>query len=247
MAAVVGMFTVLQDPGRTLTTNIAGLERLLRVVVETKEKPQIIIASSSEVYGTKACIDGHKEDDQLTIGSPTKLRWNYAISKLANEAFGLTYHLEHNLSILVIRFFNTVGSRQRGTYGMVLPRFVEQAISEKPITVFGDGNQTRCFINIHDAVRLLDSLANKSNAYGQIFNLGSDHEISIMELAKLVKKLSNSKSEIKTVPYQDAYGKEYEDIKCRKPNLIKLRSYIPVAFNIKLEETIKELIERKRS
>jgi UDP-glucose 4-epimerase len=247
MAAVVGMFTVLRDPQKTLATNIAGSERLLRAVVETKRKPQIIIASSSEVYGVNICADGHKEDDQLTIGSPAKSRWNYAISKLADEAFGLTYHREHNLPILVIRFFNTVGPRQRGTYGMVLPRFVEQAISGKPITVFGDGNQIRCFINIYDTVRLLDLLANKSDAYGQIFNIGSDHEISIMELAKLVKKLSNSKSEIKTVSYQDAYNKDYEDIKRRKPNLMKLRSYIPVAFNIELEQTIKELIERKLS
>jgi len=247
MAAVVGMFTVLRDPEKTLATNIAGLEHLLRTVVETKGKPQIIIASSSEVYGPHDCTSDHKEDDQLTIEPPTKSRWNYAISKLANEAFGLTYHLEHNLSVLVIRLFNTVGSRQQGTYGMVFPRFVEQAISGKPITVFGGGNQTRCFINVSDMVRLLDSLANNPKAYGQIFNLGNDHEISIMELAKLVKKLSNSKSEIKTVSYQDAYGKDYEDIKCRRPDLTKLRSYISVAFNVTLEETIKDLIERKLS
>lgn len=243
MAAVVGMFTVLREPIRTLATNIAGAERLLRVVLDAKTKPQIIMASSSEVYGPKSCTEGHKESDQLVIESSAKLRWNYAISKLADEAFGLTYHREHNLPVLLVRLFNTVGPRQRGNYGMVLPRFIQQAVSGQPITVFGDGTQTRCFINIYDTVRLLDALADKPKAYGQIFNIGNDQLISIMELAKLVKKLAKSKSEIQIISYQEAYGEEYEDIKCRKPSLAKLRRYIPVAFNMTLEETIKNLID----
>lgn len=247
LAAVVGMFTVLREPERTLAINIAGTERLLRTILAVKTKPQVILASSSEVYGTPVCHGGYLESDKLIMESAAKLRWNYAISKLADEAFGITYHREHNIPVLIIRFFNTTGPRQLGTYGMVLPRFINQAVHNLPLTVYGDGKQTRSFANIADTVRLLNLLADEPKSYGQIFNLGSDREISILDLAKLVIQLANSKSEIQQVSYLEAYGKEYEDITCRRPDLTKLRKFIPVNFNFTLEDTIQEIFTIERN
>jgi UDP-glucose 4-epimerase len=261
MAAVVGVFKVLEEPIRVLATNIAGCERLLRAAQNSSFHPQIIIASTSEVYGTgvhaahqsetrggngKNHAYGFKEDMELTIGSSSVSRWNYSISKLADEAFGLTYARRFGMEITVVRFFNTVGPRQTGRYGMVFPRFVRQAVQGEPITVYGDGLQKRCFCDVRDTARALDLLAGNSKSAGEVVNVGNDYEISIRELAELVRARACSKSQIRYIPYKEAYGEEFEEVLFRKPSLEKFFRLTGFEHQWRLEDTLDELIEAER-
>lgn len=247
MAAVVGVYRVLSEPVGTMATNIAGTERLLRSVNRDSWSPKVILASSSEVYGphNEAQLS---EDDSLIIQSGAPLRWNYAISKLADEGFGLAYAREHNIPVIIARFFNTVGPRQTGRYGMVVPRFVQKAVANEPITVFGDGEQSRSFCDVRDTVVALDRLASMPDLpTGEIVNVGSDREISINELARLVIECAGSTSTIEHIPYREAYGAEFEDIRHRRPSLAKLRRLTGFEHAWTLEKTLNDLIDRART
>lgn len=247
MAAIVGMFRVMEEPTRVMAINVAGCERILRFMNESVWGPQIIIASSSEVYGSGSQGREFTEDDPLVVNSVTISRWNYAISKLADEALAMSYHKKFATRTTVVRFFNTVGPGQIGRYGMVLPRFVKQAVNNEPITVYGDGNQKRSFCDVRDTVNFLDELCNNSQSEGQIVNVGNNKVISILELAELVKELSKSSSKITFVSYKEAYGNDYEEVQNRKPDLTKLKSLTKYNHNWKLEDTIIDLINTEKN
>lgn len=241
MAAVVGVFRVLEDPIRVLATNIAGTERLLRKASAGNWKPQIVIASSAEVYGpTDAGV--LQEDATLYVHSGAKSRWNYAISKLADESIGLSYARQYGLPICIVRPFNTVGPRQTGRYGMVVPRFVGQALRDEPITIFGGGEQTRSFCDVRDAVVALDLLAGTPEAAGEIVNVGNDREISINELADLVCARAGKSVVRKHMSYAEAYGEQYDDIVHRRPSLEKLVRLTSFRHRWSLETTLDDLI-----
>ncbi len=246
MAAVVGVFRVLEDPISVLSTNIAGTDRLLRAASNGHWKPQIIITSSSEVYGP---VSGPqlREDATLLVHSGARSRWNYAISKLADEAQGLSYARQRGMPICIVRLFNTVGPRQTGRYGMVIPRFVEQAVTGEPITIFGSGEQTRSFCDVRDTVVALDLLAGAPRAAGEIVNVGNDREISIRELADLVCQRAGVPPQHKHLSYVEAYGEEYDDILHRRPSLEKLMSMTEFQHRWTLEDTLDELIAEART
>lgn len=257
MAAVVGVHKVLAEPIHCLATNIAGCERVLRAASANGWKPQIVIPSTAEVYGeaTKdaagatseaANFTGFREDAELVVGSTAIKRWNYPISKITNEALGLSYGHAFGMAVLVARLFNSVGPRQTGRYGMVLPRFIKQAVAGEPITVYGDGTQTRSFCDVRDTVMLLDSLAGHTHSAGEIINVGNNREISIRALAELVKELAGSSSPIVFVPYREAYGEGNVETYRRKPDLTKLFEHTTYRHQWTLEETVKDLIEREQ-
>jgi len=272
MAAVVGVHKVLSEPIKCLATNIAGCERILRAASAGGWKPQIVIPSTAEVYGHAYVTDevdkriekaassaeagsstgggepfpGFREDAELRVGSTAVRRWNYPISKIANEALGLSYGHAFNMPVTIVRFFNTVGPRQTGRYGMVVPTFVEQAVAGKPITVYGDGKQTRSFCDVRDSVVFTDLLAGCPACAGEIVNVGNDREISIRQLAEMVKERAQSSSPIVHIPYREAYGEGYVDTFRRKPDLSKLRRLTNYEHKWRLEDTIDDLIERAR-
>lgn len=241
MAAVVGVFRVLEDPIRVLATNIAGTERLLRMASAGQWKPQIIIASSAEVYGPTD-TDVLREDAMLYVHSGAKSRWNYAISKLADESLGLSYARQHGMPICIVRPFNTVGPRQTGRYGMVVPRFVDQALTGQAITIFGGGAQTRSFCDVRDAVVAMDLLADSPQAVGQIVNVGNDREISISGLADLVCARAGCDVARLHLSYEQAYGQQYDDITHRRPCLDKLFQLTAFRHRWTLEDTLDDLI-----
>lgn len=246
LAAVVGVFRVLQDPTAVLASNIAACERLLRAVAASNWKPDVVLASSSEVYGHRD--DGNlRETDDLIITAGLNPRWSYPISKIADEALGVAFAHKHGIPITLIRFFNTIGPRQRGKYGMVVPRFVKQAVAGEPLTVFGDGLQTRSFCDVRDTVQFLDQLANRSDDGIKAVNVGNDREISILDLAKLVIERAGSQSEIRFLDYQSAYGEPYEDIRRRHPSLDLLHSLTAHGHRYTLEDTIDHLIAEVRT
>ena len=245
MAAIVGVFRVLEDPSKVLATNIAGTERLLRMATAGAWRPQIVIASSAEVYGPSS-TDILREDDMLYIHSGAKSRWNYAISKLADESLGLSYSRQHGLPICIVRPFNTVGPRQTGRYGMVVPRFVEQVLSGKPITIFGGGEQTRSFCDVRDAIVALDLLASTPAAHAQIVNVGNDREISINALADLVCERAGKSVAREHLSYVEAYGQQYDDITHRRPSLEKLFQLTRFKHEWPLEKTLDDLIAHFR-
>jgi UDP-glucose 4-epimerase len=241
MAAVVGVFRVLEDPIRVLATNIAGTERLLRMASAGNWKPQIVIASSAEVYGpTDAPL--LIEDDMLYVHSGAKSRWNYAISKLADESIGLSYARQFKLPICIVRPFNTVGPRQTGRYGMVVPRFVDQVLHDQAITIFGGGEQTRSFCDVRDTVVALDLLASTAASSAQIVNVGNDREISINALADLVCDRAGKPTARQNLSYEEAYGQEYDDIVHRRPSLDKLFRLTGFKHQWTLEQTLDDLI-----
>ncbi len=221
MAAVVGVYRVLAEPIKVLATNIAGSERLLRAVSAGGWKPHVVLASSSEVYGHTSAPELH-EDADLHIRSGARTRWNYAVSKLADEALGLSYARKDGLPVTIVRFCNTIGPRQTGRYGMVVPRFVSQAVQGKPLTVYGDGTQTRSFCDVRDTVVALDLLASNRASAAEIVNVGNNREISIRQLAEMVIQRAGSQSSIKYRSYLEAYGEDFEDITHRRPSLEKL-------------------------
>lgn len=242
MAAVVGVYRVIAEPLNVLRSNIPGTERVLNAAADSKKKPRVIIASSSEVYGN-GMSPRFKESDDVIIEVKAQNRWNYPVSKLVDEAYGLSYASHKNLGVIVVRFFNTIGPRQSGRYGMVVPNFIQAALADQPIKVFGTGEQTRSFCDVRDTVVALDLLMNNPKSVGQIVNVGNDREISINGLAALVKEKTKSRAEKIHISYEEAYGQPYVDIMRRRPNLDKFLSLTDYEFKWTLEETIESLIE----
>jgi UDP-glucose 4-epimerase len=223
LAAAVGVKLIVESPVRTIETNIKGTDIVLECA--SKKKRKLLLTSTSEVYG-KARKLPFSEADDLVLGPTTMGRWSYACSKAIDEFLALAYWRERRLPVVIVRLFNTVGPRQTGRYGMVLPNFVRQALAGTPVTVYGDGTQSRCFTHVSDAVGALVELANDPQAVGEVFNIGNDEEISIGDLARLVKELTGSRSEITYVPYDQAYGAGFEDMARRVPDLSKIRQLI---------------------
>ncbi len=236
MAAAVGVMLIVESPVRTIETNIHATEVVLKHAA--KKKRPVLLASTSEVYGKSARIP-FAEDDDCVLGPSTKGRWAYAASKLVDEFLALSYHKERGLPVVVARLFNTVGPRQSGRYGMVVPRFVQQAIAGGPITVYGDGKQSRCFCHVADVVDALVKLVRAPKAYGQVFNVGSNREITIRALAELVRKRVNRKAKIRLVPYAKAYEEGFEDMRRRVPDVSKVRR----AIGWRSRRTIEEIID----
>lgn len=241
LAAVVGVYRVLAEPTKVLAVNIAACERLLRAVKDSGWAPQVVLASSSEVYGHCEQSLLHEEMD-LTVSTRAGTRWNYSVSKIADEALGLSYARRFRIPVVVTRFFNTVGPRQRGRYGMVVPRFIEQALAGGPITVFGDGEQTRSFCDVRDTVVALDAVAAHASRDGLVVNVGNDREISMNALARLVDERAGGRSPIMHQAYREAYGEDFEDIRRRRPDLTRLRRLTGFAHRYTLEQTIDDLL-----
>jgi UDP-glucose 4-epimerase len=223
LAAAVGVKFIVDDPVHTIETNIIASQAVLKTAVTFGKR--VLISSTSEVYGKRIDIP-FSENDDLVYGPTSKARWSYAVSKAIDEYLVLAYHEKKGLPGIIVRLFNTVGPRQVGQYGMVVPRFVQQAINNEPITIYGTGKQTRCFIHVMDVVPALYSLMNCDTALGEIINIGNDSPITIENLAKKVRKIVNPEVEIIKIPYERAYGKGFEDLGARMPNLQKLRNLI---------------------
>jgi len=244
MAAAVGVKLIMNRPVETLETNVKGTEMVLMLANRYKKK--VLIASSSEVYGK--VMDGENtpcllEDTDRLMGSTTKRRWAYACSKALDEFLALAYFEEKKLPVIIARLFNTVGPRQTGQYGMVIPNFVEKALIGKPITVYGDGTQSRSFTHIDDITHALIKLMAKPEAVGQIFNVGNPEEVTIKELAMMVKEMAGSSSEIEYISYEKAYGPGYEDMQRRSPDITKLKSLIHFETKTDLRGIIQSVID----
>jgi UDP-glucose 4-epimerase len=239
LAAAVGVELIVKDPVNTLETNIQGTEVVLRLARRYRTK--ILIASTSEVYGKSTAVP-FREDADRVMGPTTKSRWSYAESKAIDEFLALAYHKQYDLPIVICRFFNTVGPRQIGRYGMVIPRLVGQALAGEPLTVTGTGQQTRCFCNVRDTVRAIIGLALEPNAVGGVFNIGSEEEVTIRQLAECVLARSGSASPIICVPYDQFYEVGFEDMQRRVPSIEKVRACIGWAPTVGLDETLDEVI-----
>jgi len=240
LAAAVGVRLIVESPVNTIETNVHGTEMVLKLA--NKKKKKVLVASTSEVYGKSTEIP-FREDSDLVLGATGKGRWSYACSKAIDEFLALAYHKEKRLPVVVFRLFNTVGPRQTGRYGMVIPNFVKQALLGHPLTVFGDGTQRRCFTYVGDVVKALIALAEKQEAVGGVFNIGNDREeISIMELAQRVKERTGSKSEIVLVPYDKAYEEGFEDMLRRVPDLTRVRTLIGYEPAVHLDEILDRVI-----
>jgi UDP-glucose 4-epimerase len=239
LAAAVGVELIVRDPVNTLETNIQGTEVMLRLARRYRTK--ILIASTSEVYGKSAALP-FREDADRVMGPTTKSRWSYAESKAIDEFLALAYHKQFGLPTVICRFFNTVGPRQTGSYGMVIPRLVEQALAGQPLTVYGSGEQTRCFCNVRDTVRAIIGLALDPAAVGEIFNVGSQEEVSMRKLAERVLARSGSSSPIIDVPYDQAYEVGFEDMQRRVPSIEKIHARLGWAPTMTLDETLDEVI-----
>jgi len=235
LAAAVGVKTILNNPIESMSTNFAGSEIVLNAC--TKFDKKIIIASTSEIYGKNMKQPLCETDDRI-MGAPQKLRWSYADSKALEEAMAHALHLKHNLEVITVRFFNIVGPRQSGSYGMVLPRFVEAALKNKDVEVFGDGEQKRVFCHVLDAVDALIKLAENKESFGQVFNIGGTEEISMKDLANEVVSLTNSNSKIKFSTYSDSYGDGFEDMLRRVPDLSKIKNFISWQPTFSLKQII---------
>lgn len=242
LAAAVGVQLIVDSPVRTLETNVHCTEIVL-AQANKKRKP-VFVASTSEVYGKSASIP-FTEDGDIVMGATTRGRWAYACSKALDEFLAIAYHRERQLPVVIGRLFNTVGPRQTGRYGMVVPTFVRQALSNQPITVYGTGEQQRCFCHVRDVVRALADLILRDDLYGQVFNIGSTEEVSIRELAKRVRAATGSESEIVDIPYSEAYGEGFEDMRRRVPNVDKITAAIGWAPTACLDEIIADVIRHE--
>ncbi len=239
-AAAVGVQRILARPLTSLIANLRGTDIVLQAA--DRSHCPIILASTSEVYG-KNDTGSLREDADRIFGPATLSRWHYATAKAADEALAHAYHEEHGLSTMVVRFFNTIGPRQTGQYGMVVPRFVRQALQDAPLTVFGDGEQTRCFTDVHDVIRAVVALAQCDAAWGEIINIGGEYEIAIDALAEHIIRLAGSRSTVVHVPYAEAYARGYEDMRRRVPDVSKLRSLIGFVPETDLDETLCRIIQ----
>jgi UDP-glucose 4-epimerase len=244
LAAAVGVKYILDNPLSSVTTNIQGTEVVLKLCNKFRKK--VLIASTSEAYGKQEGAP-LKEDDDVTYGSSGKARWSYAASKLMDEFLALAYHRTTKLPAVIVRFFNTIGPRQTGEYGMVVPRFIQQALRDEDITVYGDGSQTRTFTHVDEVCQCIITLMDTPEAYGTVINIGGVEEVSVKELAQKIIELTDSSSEIRYVPYKNVYSKDFEDMPRRVPSTEKLRSLIGIAPEIALEEILRDIIEFHRS
>ncbi|HOC16717.1 MAG TPA: GDP-mannose 4,6-dehydratase [Vicinamibacterales bacterium] len=240
LAAAVGVKLIVEQPVHTIETNVRGTEVVLKHA--NKKKKLVLIASTSEVYGKSVAVPFSEEAD-LVLGPTTKHRWAYACSKAIDEFLALAYWKEKKLPVVIARLFNTVGPRQTGQYGMVIPTFVRQALAGRPITVYGDGTQTRSFTYVGDVVAALARLAVEPRAVGRVFNIGNGHEISIRELAERVKALAGSSSQIVTIPYEQAYEEGFEDMPRRVPDITRLHELIGYEPRVQLDEILERVIE----
>jgi UDP-glucose 4-epimerase len=243
LAAAVGVKLIVEAPVHTIETNVHGTEVVLKHA--NKKKKLVLIASTSEVYGKSTAVPFSEETD-LVLGPTLKHRWAYACSKLIDEFLALAYWKERKLPVIIVRLFNTVGPRQTGQYGMVIPTFVRQALAGQPITVFGDGSQCRSFTYVGDVVGAMVALINEPSAVGQVFNIGNGIEISINALAEKVKAMTGSASEIVRIPYERAYEAGFEDMPRRVPDLTKLEKLIGYHTTVELDEILAKVIESFR-
>jgi UDP-glucose 4-epimerase len=239
LAAAVGVKLIVESPVRTIETNVHGTEVVLKVA--NKKKKKVLIASTSEVYGKSAKVP-FSEDDDLVMGPTSKHRWAYACSKMIDEFLALAYFKERKLPVIIVRLFNTVGPRQTGQYGMVVPNFVRQALANEPITVFGDGTQQRSFTYVGDVVRAMVALIDEPRAIGQVFNIGNGKEISIEGLALQIKKMTGSTSPIVKIPYDQAYESGFEDMPRRVPDISKISALIGYQPTVELDEILERVI-----
>jgi UDP-glucose 4-epimerase len=240
LAAAVGVKLIVESPVRTIETNVRGTEVVLALA--NKKKKKVLVASTSEVYGLSADVP-FREDGNLVMGATTKGRWSYACSKAIDEFLALAYWREKKLPTIIVRLFNTVGPRQTGQYGMVIPTFVKQALAGRPITVYGDGNQSRCFGYVGDVVGALVKVMDHNEAVGQVFNIGSNQEISILDLARRVKELTQSDSDIVFVPYDEAYEEGFEDMPRRVPDISKISGLVGFSPDMTLDGILKSVID----
>ncbi|GMV24209.1 MAG: epimerase [Phycisphaerae bacterium] len=249
LAAAVGVRLVVEDPIRSIETNVDQTAAVLRFAVghsPAEGPPRVLIASSSEVYG-KSTHSPFREDDDVVYGPTTVARWSYACSKAIDEFLALAYSAQRGLGTVVARFFNTVGPRQVGEYGMVLPRFVRAALEGRDLEVHGDGQQSRCFCDVRDVVGVLPRLLAAEACLGRIFNVGSDQPISIRALADLVIATVGSRSSVRLVPYTEVYGSGFEDLKQRRPDLSRIRGAVGFCPAIPLDQTIRAIAAEMRT
>ncbi len=243
LAAVVGVKLIVEDPVNTIATNIMGTEAVLTTA--NRYGCKVMLASTSEVYGKGSKVPFNEEDD-CVMGPTSHSRWSYATSKAIDEFLGLAYYRQFGLPVVVMRFFNTVGPRQTGRYGMVIPRFVRQALSNEPITIYGDGEQSRCFADVADIIGAIYKLSSHPSAVGQVFNIGSTEEVTIRELAERVITVTGSQSQIIYVPYEEAYAPGFEDMRRRVPDLEKVYQLIGYEPTFSLDDTLKRVVDFER-
>jgi UDP-glucose 4-epimerase len=243
LAAAVGVKLIVEAPVRTIETNVHGTEVVLRHA--SKKSKLVVIFSTSEVYGKSTAVP-FREDADLVMGPTPKHRWAYACSKAIDEFLALAYYRERKLPVVIVRLFNTVGPRQTGRYGMVIPTFVRQALAGEPLTVHGDGTQSRSFAYVGDVVQAVARLAAEPRAVGQVFNIGNTEEVSMMELARRVKAMTGSTSDIVLIPYDEAYAEGFEDMPRRVPNVDKLQACVGVRPTTSLDEILRQVIASMR-
>jgi UDP-glucose 4-epimerase len=244
LAAAVGVFNIVNQPLSSLVTNIRGTENVLEASLVNNTP--VFLSSSSEVYG-KNTSDALSESDDRILGSPTTLRWSYSEAKAIDETLAFAYWTEKKLPTRIVRFFNTVGPRQVGAYGMVIPRFVSMALNNEPITIYGNGEQTRCFAHVYDVIDAVISVAFSDKTIGKVINIGNNFEISMNDLAKKIIQETGSKSEIKYIPYSEAYGDGFEDMERRVPNIDLIKSLTGWQPKRDLTQIIKDVVEDLRS
>jgi UDP-glucose 4-epimerase len=248
LAAAVGVRLILESPVRTIENNLFGTAVVLTAAADAHKagnRKTVLLASTSEVYG-KGNRPPFREDDDLTLGPTTNSRWAYACSKAMDEWLGLAHWREHRLPVIIARLFNTVGPRQTGRYGMVLPNFTDQALAGEPITVFGTGRQSRCFCHVSDTVEAITRLLDTPGTDGQVFNVGSDREINMRDLAELVRRTADSESPIELVPYEEAYAEGFEDMERRVPDCGKIEKWTGFRPQRSLEQIIADVIADRR-
>lgn len=251
LAAAVGVRLIVEKPVHTIETNVMGTEAILKTARRYKVK--VMLSSTSEVYGKGNHVP-FKEEDDVVLGPTTRSRWSYAATKMVDEFLGLAYYSEHKLPVVIYRLFNTVGPRQIGHYGMVIPRFVQQALQGEPLTVYADGKMTRCFLHVQDAVRAIIALAETPQAIGQVFNVGSTEEISILDLARTVLTLVDGREDlvpaddprIQFIPYEEAYTKGFEDMRRRIPDIQRITGLTGWNPAYKLRKILEDVIKEKR-
>jgi len=243
LAAAVGVKLIADCPVRTIETNIGGTEKVLEAANKSGKK--ILIASSSEVYGKSETVP-FQEDDDIVLGSTTLPRWSYAGSKAIDEFLGLAFHQQYGLGVVITRFFNTIGPKQTGRYGMVVPRFIQWALKGQPLLIYGTGKQRRCFCYVHDLVEAVIDLMNCKNAAGRVYNIGSTEEITIEKLADKIIEMTGSKSKKKFIPYEVAYGRPMEDMMRRVPSLERIKKTIGWKPKTNLKETLQIIIESEK-
>lgn len=238
LAAALGVFNIVNKPLESLKTNLQGSEIVLEAC--DKYRKPVLVASTSEIYGKNDKVPLNEEDDRI-IGHPLKSRWSYSEAKAVDESLAYFYYLENKLPIRIVRFFNTVGPRQVGHYGMVVPRFVSAALKNEPLSVYGTGDQIRCFCHVSDAVRGLLLVMDSDQAVGEVFNVGNNQQISIMELAKKVIEITGSKSTIEKIAYKKAYPEGFEDMQRRVPDISKIKQVLGWSPEINLDQIIKDI------